>query len=349
MNTYLTKGRHYMKHRSLHGFTKRIIAASAAAITAVSALCLNSFAEDERKGGIKGIQEIGGAFDGGNSFPPDADTDFDPDSYTLYYTEIGMIRENAEAEVAECVIDESFTDESVNRSCTIKALDHDLTIDAGDNDIIVLLDDLTLGNTITVSAGKGTVRFFIRGTFTCGGNSSGILYDGMDDGVILSYDDSFPICFYSEKEALMVLKDNCTICGILRTPEMFLDATSSGAFYIEYISEYCKDFSGIRKLKAGILGNVLVSGIINKKSSDVLLCNTASHGYGLRNDIVRYGDANCDGILDLSDAISIMQALANPDKYSLTSKGRDNADTNGDGVTANDALVIQQHLLGLDK
>ena len=78
--------------------TKRIIAASAAAITAVSALCLNSFAEDERKGGIKGIQEIGGAFDDGNNFPPDAGTDFDPDNFTVYYTKIGMIRENAEAE-----------------------------------------------------------------------------------------------------------------------------------------------------------------------------------------------------------------------------------------------------------
>ena len=64
---------------------------------------------------------------------------------------------------------------------------------------------------------------------------------------------------------------------------------------------------------------------------------------------VRYGDANCDGVLDLADAIFIMQAMANPDRYTLTSDGRTNADTNGDGVTVNDALAIQQHLLGLDK
>lgn len=68
------------------------------------------------------------------------------------------------------------------------------------------------------------------------------------------------------------------------------------------------------------------------------------------------GDANFDGQVDLSDAVIIMQALANPDKYGLggsdehaiTQQGWINADCNGanDGVSNNDANAIQMFLLG---
>ena len=68
------------------------------------------------------------------------------------------------------------------------------------------------------------------------------------------------------------------------------------------------------------------------------------------------GDANCDGQVDLSDAVMIMQALANPNKYGLdgtaehhlTEQGKLNGDMNGDGLTSGDALAIQKKLLGLD-
>ena len=67
------------------------------------------------------------------------------------------------------------------------------------------------------------------------------------------------------------------------------------------------------------------------------------------------GDANCDGQIDMSDAVLIMQALANPNKYGedgtasrhMTSEGRKYADVNGDGLTVYDAFLIQQYLLGL--
>lgn len=68
------------------------------------------------------------------------------------------------------------------------------------------------------------------------------------------------------------------------------------------------------------------------------------------------GDANCDGDVDMSDAVIVMQALANPNKYGLngtsdnhlTSEGERNADMNGDGLTVSDALAIQEKLLGLN-
>ncbi|WP_297959811.1 hypothetical protein [uncultured Ruminococcus sp.] len=71
------------------------------------------------------------------------------------------------------------------------------------------------------------------------------------------------------------------------------------------------------------------------------------------------GDANCDSDLDLSDAILVMQALANPDKYEvkgtsknhITSQGKKNADVDKStaGLTANDALCIQNYLVGNSK
>ncbi|HEZ7986873.1 MAG TPA: glycoside hydrolase family 9 protein [Ruminococcus sp.] len=65
-------------------------------------------------------------------------------------------------------------------------------------------------------------------------------------------------------------------------------------------------------------------------------------------DIV-WGDTNEDGEVNLADAVLIMQNLANPTKYKITDQGKLNGDvdTNGDGLTGNDAFKIQQFVLGL--
>lgn len=68
------------------------------------------------------------------------------------------------------------------------------------------------------------------------------------------------------------------------------------------------------------------------------------------------GDSNCDGQMDMSDVVLIMQALANPNKYGengtakvhLTAQGKENADMDGNGLTVGDAQKIQMKLLGLD-
>ncbi|WP_296582724.1 dockerin type I repeat-containing protein, partial [Ruminococcus sp.] len=68
------------------------------------------------------------------------------------------------------------------------------------------------------------------------------------------------------------------------------------------------------------------------------------------------GDVNCDDEVDMADAVLIMQALANPNKYGidgtaehhLTEQGKTNGDMNGDGLTVGDAQAIQKKLLGLD-
>ena len=65
-------------------------------------------------------------------------------------------------------------------------------------------------------------------------------------------------------------------------------------------------------------------------------------------DDVLIGDANEDGLVNMADAVYIMQCASNPDKYQLTEKGAKNADVDGSGdVTNKDALKIQQFKLGL--
>jgi len=63
-----------------------------------------------------------------------------------------------------------------------------------------------------------------------------------------------------------------------------------------------------------------------------------------------WGDANCDGELNMADAVFIMQCITNPDKYQLTDKGVKQADVDGSGdITNKDALVIQQFKLNIIK
>ena len=61
------------------------------------------------------------------------------------------------------------------------------------------------------------------------------------------------------------------------------------------------------------------------------------------SDKTLFGDADESGKVNINDAVLIMQSIANPDKYTLTSQGKINADVidNGNGITNSDALAIQ--------
>ena len=86
-------------------------------------------------------------------------------------------------------------------------------------------------------------------------------------------------------------------------------------------------------------------------TSTTTLTSTTVSSVSKRN----FGDANCDGSVDMGDAVLIMQALANPNKYGLngtdknhiTDEGLKNADVEGNnGLSNNDAQAIQLYLLG---
>lgn len=59
-----------------------------------------------------------------------------------------------------------------------------------------------------------------------------------------------------------------------------------------------------------------------------------------------WGDANVDGSVDISDAVSILSYVSNVSKYPLTEQGLLNADVNlnGDGISDSDALAVQRYI-----
>ncbi|MBO4876804.1 MAG: hypothetical protein J5501_02220 [Ruminococcus sp.] len=58
---------------------------------------------------------------------------------------------------------------------------------------------------------------------------------------------------------------------------------------------------------------------------------------------VDIGDANEDGKITVSDAVAVLQYIANAEKYALTEQGKKNADCDGEeGITGGDAITIQK-------
>ena len=64
-------------------------------------------------------------------------------------------------------------------------------------------------------------------------------------------------------------------------------------------------------------------------------------------NVSMWGDANNSNSVDIADAVTIMQGIANPDKYGFNDQTLYNADVYqaGTGVTAQDATAIQRYLL----
>jgi mannan endo-1,4-beta-mannosidase len=62
---------------------------------------------------------------------------------------------------------------------------------------------------------------------------------------------------------------------------------------------------------------------------------------------VLYGDANCDGIVDIRDVVLVLQYISAPAKYPITKQGLLNADCtgSGNGVDKSDAAVIKMAII----
>ena len=69
------------------------------------------------------------------------------------------------------------------------------------------------------------------------------------------------------------------------------------------------------------------------------------------NSDVLWGDANVDNKVPISDAVAILQSIANKNKYALKPQGEINGDVydNGSGITGSDASVIQMLDAGIYK
>ncbi len=93
---------------------------------------------------------------------------------------------------------------------------------------------------------------------------------------------------------------------------------------------------------------LLKEDVTPRDSSDC----SSSYDYGCDPYMLEYsGDVNCDGIIDMADAVMIMQYLSNPSKFQLSDRGRFNGDIDmtGNGITITDVMAIQNRLLNLNQ
>ena len=127
-----------------------------------------------------------------------------------------------------------------------------------------------------------------------------------------------------------------------------------------YNSDYCITLDELPDLKKyPINEGGEPSGTTTTSTVTTTTTTTTSQPVTTLPDDYLKGDANCDGTVELADAILIMQSLANPNKYGkngsdekhITAAGQRNGDVDKsvEGLTSNDALEIQRYLLKLVK
>jgi hypothetical protein len=169
-------------------------------------------------------------------------------------------------------------------------------------------------------------------------------------------------------ETYQVTLDNNALQGSIQFNTLSLDC-NSGNWQGDYPKELpitikAVPKSGYKFLRWDISGAEFSSGsetsaeaVLEPNNSNVAVKAVYTSEEPLTDML--WGDANCDGQVDMSDAVIIMQSLANPNKYGLggtspsaiTEKGKMQADVDATtvGITGNDALKIQKYLLGLVK
>jgi hypothetical protein len=62
-------------------------------------------------------------------------------------------------------------------------------------------------------------------------------------------------------------------------------------------------------------------------------------------EVTIWGDADCNGVVEVNDAVAVMSYCNNSQKYPLSEQGKLNSDvySNGDGLNNSDALAIQKY------
>lgn len=166
-----------------------------------------------------------------------------------------------------------------------------------------------------------------------------------------------------EDPSYWISKDGvfCTISGTVSA-----DAPEGTVIDFKVVPRSGETYNG-----SGVENTIIRCGYFDGSEGISYTVNTVD-GYvkvvGGSADTGKRGDANCDGSVDIADAVMIMQALANPDVYGdkgsdpthITEQGILNADVagdpadgktsddkGGDGMTNADALRIQQFLASL--
>ena len=133
-----------------------------------------------------------------------------------------------------------------------------------------------------------------------------------------------------------------------------IDPAESGA---ESIEAYIVASGNTAETTASTSSTTTTTTTTTSATTTTTVTTTAPASSDVTENNIKYGDSNCDGQIDLADAVLIMQSLANPSRYGIngtderhiTDAGLKNADCymTGDGMTNNDAVAIQKYCLNL--
>ena len=143
---------------------------------------------------------------------------------------------------------------------------------------------------------------------------------------------------YDEEETPQVTEKEVTFTDKIKamsTDDMdsvWIEFEEHGRYEVSNLSDF---------ISAGVGSTVKVTMKVlegNKYISDVSSIEVVEDTV---SDVV-YGDANLDGNVTISDAVAVLQYLANGETYALDDVAKKNADVDGEGgVTGKDAAVIQ--------
>ena len=121
------------------------------------------------------------------------------------------------------------------------------------------------------------------------------------------------------------------------------DSLAVRAAWLHYVGGFTQSgiFSALYRLR---------DGLVNDNSTEITEAGAVSEALTIVTDAqeqsIRYGDANCDGKVNASDASYILRSLVGLD--SLSAQGYKNANVDGQsGVSAADASCILRYLVGL--
>jgi len=108
--------------------------------------------------------------------------------------------------------------------------------------------------------------------------------------------------------------------------------------------EYTLSESSKEKLADCKIGDTVK--ITCKLSSDGITVEMVKDVQITPSGVTMWGDANCDGDVNITDAAKIMSYVSNSEKYPLKDQELKNSDVNqsGDGINNMDALSIRKKL-----
>ena len=159
------------------------------------------------------------------------------------------------------------------------------------------------------------------------------------------FDDNFNLKIKDDATSALVI-DNTHCTYLDETTLDLIPKDSFDSFEIGDIIYVNYSTSKSTLLRDGMIQNEHYSSLrklctfkdLAENSANIELSSTV-----IKSDETNLGDANCDGNVNIADAVLVQQFIVNPDKYTLSEQGKLNADVfnTGDGVTMADALEIQ--------